>query len=215
MPLSTTSHGHGGELGRGVGPGQDFGEREVAAPRSRGAAPRRRAPAAGPARRSPARPRRPRRRAQAPGRRAARRRPPPAARPDDAERGRGCARRRRAPGCRSTRSSRGSRRLRMPVQCPSPHGPTQPGGPAQPQPGPRYRRPRERRTGPRTAPAAPGAYQFQRPSSRIVAGTSSARTMVASMSTATRQPDADHLDERRCRWWRRRRRRRRTAAPHW
>ena len=33
-----------------------------------------------------------------------------------------------------------------------------------------------------------GAHQFQRPSSRIVAGTSSARTIVASMTTATASP---------------------------
>ncbi len=33
-----------------------------------------------------------------------------------------------------------------------------------------------------------GAYQFQRPSSRIVAGTSKARTSVASTSTATARP---------------------------
>ena len=43
-------------------------------------------------------------------------------------------------------------------------------------------------------PSGPGAHQFQRPISRIAAGTSRTRMTVASMNDRDRHPDADALD---------------------
>ena len=63
-----------------------------------------------------------------------------------------------------------------------------------PRPGPARReapaprRPRASRASPTSGSIGPGAHQFQSPSSFMVAGTSRARTTVASMSSATSMP---------------------------